>query len=251
MSADNPQPRKMTKDLAYIIGIYLGDGSVMSDGRTFCLQTIDKDFAEACSNSIKSLTTNSVRTVNILRLTVTKRQVYAVYVSDIKLCRLLKQQTNNRTNLPVDWLSWSEEERKELISGLLDSEGYVSITRLHEYAGKKVFDMKIGIGACDQWVSELHMYLRSEGLVVGDLYKEIIKSKKIFFKFIFNKKSFIDYGLYFKIGRKQQRIEEYKILFPGSTTTRRIPKTIDTKDKISIFAKSRKRVGGKFVKVVV
>ena len=64
-----------------------------------------------------------------------------------------------------------------------------------------------------------------------------------------NKKSFIENGFYFNIFRKQQRIENYKILFPGSTTTRGIPKTELTKKLMSDFAITRIREKGKFVKM--
>jgi len=241
----------MTKDLAYLIGVFLGDGSVQSDGRTFCLQTIDKDFAEACKSSLEKLTINAVRVVEVPRLTSANRRVYAVYCSDVRLCELLRERTGRRLHIPDDWLDWSDGDRKELVAGLLDSEGYVSVTRLHEYAGRKVYDMHIGIGACDPWLTELHAYCVNSGIAVGVVTQEILKSGKKFLKFCFNKKSFIKNGLYFKISRKQARIEEYKVSFPGSTTTRRIPKTEETKDKISKFAKTRQRVGGRFVKGMV
>ena len=34
----------MNKNFAYLIGVFLGDGTICSDERTFCLQAIDKDF---------------------------------------------------------------------------------------------------------------------------------------------------------------------------------------------------------------
>lgn len=242
----------MTKDLAYSIGVFLGDGSIQH-GCGFCLQTIDRDFAEACKRSLEKLTKKDVRLVDIPRLTSAGRQVFAIYVSDSHLCRLLMQDTGGKFHLhiPRDWMDWTLDERRELIAGLLDSEGYVSVTRLHEYGGQKVFDMKIGIGACDPWVRELHAYCKLNGILVGCITQGILKSGKIFQKFIFNKKSFIEHGLYFKIGRKQKRIEEYKVLFPGSTTRRGIPTTKETKERMSCFAKTRQRIGGRFVKVMV
>ena len=241
----------MKKQIAYIIGVFLGDGSISSDNRTFCLQTIDEDFADECLKSLLFLTKNNIKKVELKRHTTANKKVYAIYCSDKVLCDMLMYKTLNRERLPKDFYSWNAEEQKELIAGLLDSEGYVSITRLHEYAGKKVYDMKIGIGACDEWVIELHKFCRDNNIITGCLSSELLKSGKIFRKFIFNKKSFIDNNLYFKIGRKQKRIQNYKIEFPGSTTTRRIPKTEETKNKISMFAKTRKRIDGKFVRVMI
>lgn len=239
----------MNKNLAYIIGVFLGDGTICSDKRTFCLQTIDRDFAEKTQKSIETLSKNSVRLVERARKTKADRTVYAVYASDVVLCRLLSGKTSGRKNLPIDFASWDKVLRDELISGLLDSEGYVSMTKVHVYNGEPCFDMKIGIGACDPWIYELHQFLQEVGIKVGAITREKIKSGKIFAKFIFNKKSFIDNKLYFNIFRKQQRIENYKILFPGSTTIRGIPKTDATKQAMSQYAKTRPRVGGMFVKM--
>ena len=239
----------MNKNLAYIIGVFLGDGTICSDKRTFCLQTIDKDFAEKTKKSIETLTENKVRLCEMNRKTTAGRLVYGVYVSDVKLCNELLECTAQRKNLPVDFVEWEILLRNELISGLLDSEGYVSMTRVHEYAGEPCFDMKIGIGACDLWVYELHQYFKEMGVKVGNINREKLKSGKIFAKFIFNKKSFIENGLYFNIFRKQQRIENYKILFPGSTTTRGISKTNETKKLMSDFSKTRQRDRGKFIKI--
>jgi len=240
---------QMNKSLAYIIGSFLGDGSIASDKRTFTLQAIDKDFVEKVKVSLSNLSENSVQMTEIPRKTTANNLVYGIYLSDIKLVTELLTQTNKRQNLPIDFKDWKPDLQKELISGLLDSEGYVSMTRVHSYHGQPVFDMKIGIGACDLWIYELHRFCQEQGIKVGQVTRELLKSGKIFAKFIFNKQSFIDYGLYFNIFRKQQRIENYKLLFPGSTTTRGIPKTEETKLKMSAFANSRIRVKGKFLSI--
>lgn len=246
-----PAAKEMTKEKAYLIGVFLGDGSVGKKKIRFTLQTIDRDFAQKTADVLKACAKNKVVMTVLNRKTTANRQVYAVYAADAVMCRELSSITNERKNLPRDFYSWGYDLQRELISGLLDSEGYVSISRAHIYNHKKVFDMKIGIGACDGWITDLYEFLKSKNILVGVLFNEAIKSGKTFKKFIFNKKSFIENGLYFNIARKQDRIEEYKKLFPGSTTTRRIPKTDETRKKMSDYSKTRKRSGGKFVKVMV
>lgn len=237
----------MTKQLAYIIGVFLGDGTICSNGRTFNLQAIDKDFVENTANALKELSDNSVRMVEMNRLITANNKVYAVYLNDVKFCKMLLRVTSDRKNLPIDFYKWNKDWQWELIAGLLDSEGYVAMSKFHIYNGRKVFDMRIGIGATDTWLYELHRFFRLKGINVGKITREKLKSGKIFAKFGFNKKSFIENGLYFKIFRKQQRIKNYKILFPGSTTIRGIPKTEFTKKKMSEFAQTRKRIGGRFI----
>lgn len=234
--------------MAYIIGVFLGDGSI-NQGRTFTLQSIDYDFNEKTLKCLKDLSKNNSRLIELNRLTTANNIVYKTDVSDVALCNTLKELTNNRSNLPIDFSEWDRELQLELISGLLDSEGYVSMSKIHIYNNQKVFDMRIGIGACDVWLYELYDFCKTNGIQVGKITREKLKSNKIFSRFIFNKKSFIESGLFFNIFRKQQRIENYKILFLGSTTNRGISKTNYTRKKMLEFAKSRQRVGGRFVKL--
>lgn len=242
----------MTKRYAYLLGVFLGDGSIGSDGRTFCLQAIDKDFIDATAEALESVSSNKVSVKEIPRKTSANNTVYAVYCSDVKLCRRLSDDTDNRLHIPLDLEKWSKDCQNIFVSGLLDSEGYVSISKRRTYNSEEVFDMCIGIGAVDPWLYELHQYLQSRGIKVGKVTREKLKSGKIFLKFSFNKKSFISSGLFFNLKRKQSRIEKYKKLFPGSTTIRRIPKTLLTKEKMSKFAVGRKRnYKGQFVKVVI
>lgn len=239
----------MNKNLAYIVGSFLGDGSVDKSNRTFTLQTIDRDFAEKVAQDLKELSLNKVVCKMVKRLTSANRPVYSASVSDAVFCRKLQEITHNRKNLPIDFDKWDKVLQKELISGLLDSEGYVSITRDHVYNNLRVYDLKIGIGACDLWIYELHRFCQENGIKVGIITRETLKSNKIFAKFTFNKKSFIDNCLYFNINRKQKRIDGYKLLFPGSTTIRGISKTEETKKLMSDFSKTRQRIGGRFVKL--
>jgi hypothetical protein len=242
----------MTKWYAYLLGVYLGDGSIQTDGRTFCLQAIDRDFVEKTGKALSNLSCSAVRVVELPRKTTGGNQVFAVYCSDKNLVERLKKDTDNRLHIPLDIDKWPKQLRLEFISGLLDSEGYVSMTNQHTYNGCNVFNMVIGIGATDPWLYEIHDHLRISGVKVGKITRERLKSGKIFLKFAINKRSFIAYGLFFSIERKQSRIEKYKKLFPGSTTIRGIPKTKGTKQKISQFAKKRKRdENGHFVKVVI
>lgn len=242
---------KITKDYAYIIGVFLGDGSIGTDKRTFCLQSIDKDFCETTEKSILKMTYSTPRIVQMNRLTTAKRIVWGLYLTDVSLCKQLKEITKNRTELPEYVYTWSDENKKALIAGLLDSEGYVSKGKIHYSGEHEVCNLTIGIGACDKWLKQLYTLCSMMGIKVGSITTEQLSYNKEFYRFIFNKKSFISSGLYFTIKRKQERIEEYKRLFPGSTTTRNLPKTEHMRQGVSRFARTRPRIGGRFIKVVI
>ena len=109
--------------------------------------------------------------------------------------------------------------------------------------------MCIGIGAVDIWLNELHDFLKESGVRIGVITRETLKSGLIFSRFSFNKKSFIDNNLFFTIKRKQDRIKKYIELFPGSTTIRGLSRTEENCAKISAFAQTRPRIGGRFIKM--
>jgi len=237
-----------TKATSYILGVYLGDGHISKNKRTFILQAIDEDFVIKTANSLRKLSDNKVTIGIAKRLTSAKRKVYFVTLSDVKMNKWLLEETIGRKNIPIDFNEWERSHKLEFFSGLLDSEGWVAMCRWHMVNSHEVFDMRIGIGAADTWLYELHKIMLEKGIQVGKITKEKLKSGKIFARFGINKKSFIANGLYFNIKRKQDRIEKYKSLFPGSTTIRGIPRTKENKEKVSVFAKKRKRdSNGRFV----
>lgn len=223
----------ISKDLAYILGVFLGDGSITSQGYSFCLQAIDKDFVENTYHALNTVTSHT-RFVKLNRATSAGKEVWAVYANDVKLCRELKEITSNRTQLPKDFSSWPREIQHSLIAGLLDSEGYVSFARDHRAEdGRRICQITIGIGATDIWVRELHEFLVKNGYEVSNVLLEKLKSGKVNQKFTFNKQSFVKNGLYFTIARKQVRVEEYKKMFPSSTTKRNLPISKVTREKLS------------------
>lgn len=226
----------ISKDFAYILGVFLGDGSITSEGYAFSLQAIDKDFVEHTYNALKTIPilAGHTRFVEMKRKTAADKTVWATYANSIEFCRELNRITEDRKHLPKDLDSWSKDTRHALIAGLLDSEGYVSISRDHKAEdGQRICQIIIGIGATDPWVNELYEFLQKNGYIVGSLVLEKLKSGKINQKFPFNKKSFIKNGLYFTIARKQARVEEYKQMFPGSTTKRNLPVSQVTREKLS------------------
>jgi len=240
----------MNEDLAYVLGVYLGDGSITSNGRAFTLQVIDKDFAERVRDTLnRILPVCHVDFRERNRKTNTGNTVYAVTISNVEFCRYLKEYTGYEKHLPSDFDKWEERVQKALIVGLLDSEGSVGIGRDHvRFDGQRVCCFIVSVGSADPWSEELHAFLMNNGYKVGKIIRETMKSGRINSKFQFNKKSFIEKGLYFTIARTQARIEEYKKMFPGSTTKRHLPISEETRNKQAEVRRDfwrRKREKGK------
>ncbi len=106
----------MNKNLAYILGVFLGDGSICSDKRTFMLQAIDHDFVKKTVSNLEKLSENNVSIGEENRLTKANKKVFSTRLSDVKFCNILQEITHNRKNLPIDFSEWDKVLQRELIS---------------------------------------------------------------------------------------------------------------------------------------
>jgi len=222
----------MTKEFAYLLGVFLGDGSI-AQNRTFELQTIDKDFAEYTLKRLEVCGRNvpSLKIAN--RKTSSGSTVYRIVLNDAVFCRSIRESCPDKEHLPIGFHEWSWDLQKEVIEGLMDSEGYVSKYHEHFAGAHKVYQMSVGIGACNGWLEELHTFFQKKQWKVGAVNTSITSSGKEFFKFTFNKSDFLFRDLKFNIARKQKRLDDWRLKFlPGSTTLRGIPKTEEAKRKI-------------------
>lgn len=227
----------LNKESSYLLGVYMGDGSIWNNGNgtlVFGLMVVDKDFCEEVARCIGNLT-GKIPTIRTTSKPNRKRIYYRCQTTDKELIDFLIKNTHSKTIIPKIVLDAPLELKKEFIAGILDSEGYVSLSKRHMYGQFDIFDMQIGVNVQDPWLFEFRDMLIKMGVNCRAIHREEaphVKSK-VMFRFCFDKRSFIENSLYFKINRKQSRIEYYKSLFPSSTTTRRIPKTDEHKLKIS------------------
>lgn len=228
----------LNKEVAYLLGVYLGDGSVWDNGcgvKVFGIVASDKDFVEEVARCIGEVVGN-IPNIGINYKHNRKHPYYRCQTSKSALPMWLVEQTHHKTIIPQIILDSNDVLKKEFIAGLLDSEGYVSLSKRHMYGGHEVFDMQIGFSVQDPWIFEFRDILIKMGICCNSVgrYTSLHVKSKIMYRFTINKRSFVDSGLYFKIRRKQDRIEHYKSLFPSSTTKRKIPFTEDHKNKISL-----------------
>jgi hypothetical protein len=222
----------MQKELSYLLGVFLGDGSI-SQKRTFELQTIDRDFAEYTQARMFVCGKNNPTLKEVGRLTSAGKIVYRASLHDAEFCRVIRRFCPDKESLPREFYSWPWTIQKELIEGLMDSEGYVSKYNEHLAGIHTVYQMSVGIGAKNGWLKELHSFLREKGWKIGEITTSILKDGNGFFKFHFNKSDFLSRDLKFNIQRKQSRLDAWRSKFlPGSTTLRGIPKSEETKKKI-------------------
>lgn len=119
-------------ELSYVIGVYMGDGSIhkKSNGRYLIkLKVVDKEFAEAFASSLERL---GIKATLGFERDSTRVDRFYVEGSNKTLFQLLSSSKENLFFL-------AEKYPREFLRGFFDSEGFPTI-----YAGKS-FEVRVGV----------------------------------------------------------------------------------------------------------
>ena len=208
----------LTNRLAYLIGVYLGDGCVSfsknpSYGNySFSLNAIDKDFVEFTA---ECLTEYFGKKPSIFldesgggwKKRGTKPLWKTVIYGKDK-CQWLRDTTEDKRVIPEMIFNAPQNIQKWFIAGVMDSEGYVGKHYHKEY---DKFQYLMGICSTDIWLEHFIEMLEVHGVKTGKRYKEkqIKPWHKPKFRYKINTMSFIRSGCFFTIERKKQRLNDY------------------------------------------
>jgi hypothetical protein len=215
--------RSAAKSYAYLLGVYLGDGSVDEyddNGKyrrlRYTQSAIDLDFIEAVAAAFRCLTTQSVwyRTYPEPR----GKPKTCLRCGDEALCAKLQRDTEKKQKIPDYVHSWDADLKLAFIAGLMDSEGFVA----HKTGGIIGRSFYMGFKSCDVWVPEFIQILQSVGIRVGKISQEIPRkpSYKVPTRFRIKMQSWVDAGAYFNIRRKQDRVDRWAATEPYSERSR-------------------------------
>lgn len=201
------------KSYAYILGVYLGDGSICKSNRggqsVFRLNTIDRDFAETVRKALNDLV-SAVVGIGTNEVKKSSNPNHSLHCTSEELCEKLRTETKNKQVIPT-WISDApKDERLAFVAGLMDSEGFVARKSKGQY-NRTNRSYYMGYKSCDVWVSDFIDILHSLGIRTGKISQE--KPRKPWYKtptrFHIKMQSWIDAGAYFNIRRKQERVEEW------------------------------------------
>jgi hypothetical protein len=198
------QDRTLNKELAYIIGVYLTDGSI-SD-KNFQLQVIDKDFAERTLEYLKIFVPETKaylrKRIDTTGWNVSPRYVIKVGINS--LADWLVDETNNKHHIPTCILNGNYGIRQWFIAGVMDGDGFITKTK-RAYNQEK-FQYRIGIGGvAEGWIHEFRQLLCDMGVKCNAIERFTTKNGKWFCRFTVKPQTFFDAKLFFTIKRKRDR----------------------------------------------
>jgi len=197
-------------DIAYILGVYLGDGYAkrnrFSRSYDFILNTIDDDFAESVIKSLKEITQKEPRHRKY-QPKGNRRLVNRIEVCSKELVLFLQEKTLRKLIIPTELFYSSEETKRYFIAGIMDSDGWIS-----KNIKKTGFvDYQLGIAKGLPWIKDLPRFFKEFGLECGELNNiKVKRDNKPIVRLLINKVSWIKKKCFFTISRKQNRMLEYK-----------------------------------------
>lgn len=214
------------RSLAYIIGVYFGDGYTASSywkgqpihSKMFRLCVIDKDFRDYCAECCKDAFV--ARKTTLFETIKNGKMFYGLQVAGYG--NYIELVTGKRTLTP-NFIYTNNDTKKAFVEGLLDSEGWVQMQ-----IGKKGTSVNthIGFAITSEIVHELKNILESIGVKTGKVSTYTKDRKKALKQLNINVKSFIDSGLVFHCKRKQARIDAFKMILKVAEIANKISRNI-------------------------
>ena len=221
------------KPLAYLVGVYLGDGSIHQPKGNrmliFAHQSIDQEFVLKTKSALEVVLGHSIRYREQIRNYKDNlklgfkqhiRKVYETSTSNNEVCSWLVEVTKNKTIVP----NMDKKYLVHLLSGFLDSDGHVSqrkVTKDYKHGGiaKENPTTQFQAGICgkgDKMVSIVNAF-KFVGVAVGVKYigKREVESYGI------NLSSLASSGICPTINRKFFNLCDYVNQIESSTTLRR------------------------------
>jgi len=206
----------LTNRLAYLIGVYLGDGSITfsknNSNNYFSLNAIDEDFIKhtvVCLEEYFGKKPSSFldKSGGGWKKRGTK-PLWKTVVYGKEKCKWLVEITEDKRVIPEIIFKAPKHIQKWFIAGVMDSEGYVGKHYHKEY---DKYQYLMGICSADVWLEHFIEMLEQHGVKTGKRYKEkqIKPWHKPKFRYKINTMSFIRSGCFFTIKRKIDRLTDY------------------------------------------
>lgn len=199
------------KSFAYVLGVYIGDGCITKPKKhpnysyVFRLDVIDKDFADKFAEELKNLG------CKVLPREWERygKPCYIVETRDKDLTDVLLKDTDHKKIVPDYVMKWSKDERLAFISGIMDSEGFISKRKKIMKNGLPSFQM--GIKMDYEMLKQIKPIMQSVGIRVGKYTMSPSKwcTNVQTANLSINLKSWASSNAHFNIKRKEDKVKEY------------------------------------------
>lgn len=199
--------------MAYLCGVILGDGYYGKNSREganakykyVMLKSVDSDFLDKFVKTIEVLTGKK----------------YAIYQTvdkanknrkPLHICRCYSPElvnetvflTRNKTEIPNFVIDGDCEDKKQLIQGLMDSEGYITFS----LNPLKQSSISLWFANTSDWSKDFWYLVQSIGINVSKLYLRKMKDgRKNVHYFKIDILDYVNSGLSFNIKRKSERLD--------------------------------------------
>jgi len=200
---------KLTPELAYVIGVYLGDGNVYADQHQLRFQmcSIDKEFPEYVKQCIETFLP-SLPEIRQSFFKNVKSPVYVLCFDSTPFGNWLLKVTGCKGWIPREIPREKNILTRHFLEGFLDSDGFVRMNNDKRKNEKHRFEA--GFGSVYPWVYEFAHLMRLQGVNVRGPWKFQTRGHKVYVDYRVTVKTLIESGFQFHIKRKQQVLEEYK-----------------------------------------
>ncbi len=196
------------KYMAYLFGVYLGDGCCNKAGRHYNFRIVSED-DDVVRKTMKIVNKMFNRHYKIIfkKPNKTRLSCLSVY-SDKVMFNLLREVTLNKSKIPEFVKNSSSVIKAEFVAGLMDTDGYAS-QGINKFGQQR---FSLGFVNSSKWIDEFIDFLTRLKVKVG---KKTLKKKyrslneKDCYQININLRSFVEAGLYFSCKRKQRILDNY------------------------------------------
>lgn len=202
--------------IAYLLGIYLTDGYIRrsTDGVRIRLKSIDIDIIQKFVDIIYSYT-GKLHSITKQKSDATgKYYHYEAACYNKELCDWLEDVTQKKMFVPDLVYSQSIEWKKEFLAGLLDGDGWCSVSQVRKKNNPNSnpsWWATIGLcGPVDSYIKGMRKFFEHMGIEYS-YHDRIPKGGTVLMReYRIQTKSFIENELYFKCDRKSKKADIIK-----------------------------------------
>lgn len=170
----------MSPELAYLIGVYFGDGCCSKNGKDawhFRFKVTDLKFIENVREKINSIFGYKPEIHERPPSEWGKKKRYIIYVCSTDFAKWLVKVTKDKSTVPIHLLK-TERERIEFLRGIYHSEGSIDNKRISLTNTNLIL------------IKSVEELLKSLDMVGGHIYSHSNQRKKICYDFVIYKKEF-------------------------------------------------------------